>query len=158
MFIKTVLLAVIAVVMQGCVTINPDHLLPMGTKVEIQDVSNEAGFDSGFLKNFDMNMIRKKLVLFIGEELTQRAIETVPADAGAAAAKLKLNILSLSSKKGKYEIAYKVTLEAVDGSLLFTDSDEKEDDDIEGIIHKIATRVARYTDRSFKKPITETSQ
>lgn len=158
------LLSVFVLLISGCATVDPSLLLNRNTKIEIVDSTTYYKVSTGIAAKGDKEavlIIRKRIMENTKEELAKRNIDAF-TEYTEGAAKLKYDIRTLSSGytvigtgygligKDKYEIKYKVTLESPDGKKLWDDSDEQDDSDLDDVLSKIASRVAKKVSRYFK--------
>ena len=139
-------------------------LLNKTTKIEIQDVTTNYRVSTGIAAKGDKEtvlMIRKRIMENTKEELAKRSIDAF-TEYTEGAARLKYDIRTLDSGyrligtgyavigKDKYEVKYKVTLESPEGKKLWDDTDEQDDSDLDDVLSKIASRVAKKVSRYYK--------
>lgn len=150
-------------VLTGCTSINSNFLLDKGTKVEIINATEGAIYSAGVAKNEEtVELMIKRIIGLTRDELATRNIEafTTPTP---GAAKLKYDIRTMNAGytvigsaygvlgRDKYEVKYRVTFENPEGNIIFVDSEEKDDSDIDHIFDRIASRTARFVASSFKE-------
>ncbi len=148
----------------GCAAVDSNLLLNKTTKIEIVDVTTHYRVSTGIAARGDKEsvlLIRKRIMGNTQEELAKRSIEAFTGYTEGAA-KLKYDIRTLNSGyrvigsgysvigRDKYEVKYKVTFESPDGKKLWEDTDEQDDSDLDDVLSKIASRVAKKVSRYFK--------
>lgn len=157
------MLFILLIFLSGCSTIDPSLQLDKNTKVEIMDVTTNWYVSTAVASdNSQFRQIVRRIMENTKNELSKRSIESF-TDYTPDAAKVKYDIRTINSSyrvigsaygvigRDKYEVKYKVTLESPDGKKLWEDTDEKDDSDLDDVLEKIASRVARNVSKYFKQ-------
>ena len=144
---KIFYLVLLSVIMfSACASIDQSLLLKKQTTVEVRDVSKEIVISGSIKENTE---IAKRIIEGTIDELSRRSIEVV-AENTPGAAKVKYNIRNVSKGFFRYTVKYEVTLETPDGKIIFTDSDEMDESDIDEVYGMIARKTASLVSKSFK--------
>lgn len=136
----------------GCVSINRDHALPIGTKIVVKDDTQNIYLKSKYIKGtFETEKIKEDVGKSIIKELNERKI-VVTNEVTPQSALLEYKVIYVGPDKEGFEIGYTAKLTNFNGIVIYDDNDEKQSDDIEGVINKIAKRIGRVTEYSYVTP------
>jgi len=159
-----VMFSLFGFLLSGCVSVDSSLLLDKGTKIEIVDVSTSSFVSTALANDREsVEMIKRRIMELTKEELEKRSIEAF-LHPTYEAAKLKYDFRTISAGyriigsdfgvigNSRFEVKYRASLETPEGKKIFSDSDEKDDSDIDEVYEKIAKRVAKIVaDSCFKK-------
>lgn len=145
----------LVVLLNACVSINRNNLLEKEVPVEFNDISSNIVVTSHLDKPGYVAGLRKKVIESTKLRLKDMGIQVAEQTQNAAKLTYDIKSVTTTSKneydyKGSYEIKYVVTFETSDGKLIFNDSDEKEDSNMDDVVKSISKRVARSIYNSYR--------